>query len=282
MNVTNGAEDSARNGTEPERKGRRGFARRSLSIVVVVAVVSVALSAPTWVGGWAPIAHTVCVDTSTLAGVVAWIPAILVNSPFGGSVAGNASIPRGFIANGQGLGSSDGMPASNGSVGGVFFHVLMNLSRASNETIWGPGSNLRCSQAFHITATVDFSGSQVFSGILLGPGNYSDSGEPHMYNFTTSSGDATVYFTNGYTTANMAPVSTCNTSGRSIPISSPELVVSVPFTIGGHVVLAPFTLPFSQTFHYYFPPNFGTWQIDNLSAPGGPGGGWAFSYAPCP
>jgi len=35
---------------------------------------------------------------------------------------------------------------------------------------------------------------------------------------------------------------------------------------------------YTATWSYWFPPDFGTWQIDNLSAPGGPGGGWAFNF----
>ncbi|MGC2034334.1 MAG: hypothetical protein WA761_02675 [Thermoplasmata archaeon] len=59
------------------------------------------------------------------------------------------------------------------------------------------------------------------------------------------------------------------------------LPVKLLFTENEQNFSVPYVLPFTEQYTYTFPANFGTWQVDNLSAPGGPGGGWAFSYSPC-
>lgn len=244
-------------------------------------VVALILVLPPLFAGWAPVLHRTCKTGTIAADEPFWIPAILVNAPYEGNVSGNASIPPGFIVDGQGFGSTDGMPASNGSVGGVFFHVWLALFSLVNTTVWGPGSNVACSHPFSMTATTDFNGSQVYSGILGNQGNLSDSAEPHSYNLTAPPGGSTVYFDNGFVSANTQDISTCGGPAKSVPVNSPEFTVWVPFAIGNRTAIVPYEIPFDQMFHYRFPSN-GTWAIDNLSAPGGPGGGWAFSYSTCP
>jgi hypothetical protein len=248
--------------------------------VIVVALI-VGLVAPTGFGGWAPLAHWTCQDSQPSAVEPIWIPAVVVNAPYGGSVAGNGSIPAGFIANGAGFGSSEGLPAANGSVGGVFLHVLIQATTERTVLTWGAGTSASCTEPYEITAQTDFNGSQVYSGILSGPGNLSDSSEAHQYNFSSSPGDRTAYFSNGFDAANEDPISTCGNSEVFESVVTSNLHIAVPVTFGGVTQVLPFTLPFGQSFSYRFPANFGTWQIDNLSAPGGPGGGWAFSYIPC-
>lgn len=265
------------------RRGRWSKRRRIIAwgtaagcIVVLVIVL------PVFIWGWAPVLRWTCADGKVDATEPTWIPGVLVNAPYGGYVAGNGSVPPGFISNDQGLGTANGLPASNGSVGGFFIHVLLSLSGLENATIWGAGANSRCNSAWAITAAIDFNGSQVYSGILGNQGNWSDKFEPHEYNFTPSAGNSTVLFSNGFSGQNSANISTCGESAKWDPVSSPQIAVSVPFTVGERTLVVPWTLPFSQAFNYWFPANFGTWEVDNLSAPGGPGGGWAFSYSPCP
>jgi hypothetical protein len=78
-------------------------------------------------------------------------------------------------------------------------------------------------------------------------------------------------------------VSTCGSSTASLWVTSHYLTLWYRFSTGQGSATVSFTAPESGAgFHYSFPADFGMWQVDNLSSPGGPGGGWAFSYAPCP
>jgi hypothetical protein len=65
-------------------------------------------------------------------------------------------------------------------------------------------------------------------------------------------------------------------------VISNRLTVWFPVSLSDRTVQVPFIIPVTESYHYTFPANFGIWEVDNLSAPGGPGGGWAFSYEPCP
>ena len=260
------------------------FARHQRILGAGVVIVALAvLVASTWVGGWGVLGHESCVTVGGVSSEVVWIPAPLVNSPYGGNASGNASFPPGFIggwlANANGIGG-----VLNGSVGGAFLHVLVNVSERDNETIWGPGANDRCGQRFAMTWTISFNSSAYAMSNLSNRGNWSDANEPHMYNFTfpRTPTNSTAYFENGFRSANAAQVTTCGTGPKFLPMRSPGVTVWLTFDLHGQSTTIPYLLPFPQVYHYYFPANFGTWQVDNLSAPGGPGGGWAFSFVgPC-
>ena len=262
-----------------ETKSRRAGKRKRLLVTAFAVVAVVALFAPTWLGSWAPIAHRTCAKGDTVATWVGWIPAVLVNSPYGGSATGNGSIPPTFFTNGWYAGAV-GVPTSNGSVAGPFVQNRANLSAESNDTVLGPGLNAPCDQEYSSESSE--LGQLVYSGTLWGSGNRSDAGEPRMFNLTSSPGGSTSFLENGFSSVNMGDVSTCNRSGIREPVSSPGLTVWVPFDVGNSTTTVAYALPFAQSFHYSFPANFGTWQVDNLSAPGGPGGGWAFNFVgPC-
>ena len=257
-------------------------AGRSVTAVAAAGiVVGIVVSLAGFSGGSNPLVHTVCERGGAVSNGSFWVPAILVNAPYRGNVSGNASISPGFITDGQGFGSSEGMPAPNGSVGGVFFHLNLTLFSLMNATTWGPGPPQGCSDRWAIAAATDWNGSQSYSGILGNRGNLSDIGEPHEYNLTSGEGGSTVYFTNGFSMPNMENVSTCGEPAKRVFVSAPDLIVDVPFELGSLLTLVPFVIPFVQAFHYSFPSG-GTWAVDNLSTPGGPGGGWAFDYlGPC-
>ncbi len=88
-------------------------------------------------------------------------------------------------------------------------------------------------------------------------------------------------FHNGFELPNSPPIDTCGGAGVDRVVTSSYLRLSFGVSVSGLNFTLPFTLPFVQTFAYAFPADFGVWQIDNLSAQNGPGGGWAFSYAAC-
>lgn len=117
----------------------------------------------------------------------------------------------------------------------------------------------------------------------MGPNNTSDSNEPHTATLPTleNGGGQSPRFNASYLLPNEPAIATCSRGAQSLPlVISDRLTIDFPAAPDLPSSLW-YTLTFVQTFHYLFPSDFGTWQIDNLSTPGGPGGGWAFSYSPC-
>jgi len=167
---------------------------------------------------------------------------------------------------------------------GSFFTVNATVYAQSNVTTWGPGTNSRCSQPF----SIGLSSPSIYAlagGGILGVNNTSDANEPSyalIYEGTPNQIHS-LTFDNSFGVANAANISTCGGPARSLPlVLSNYLNVWFPVTIRGQNLTVPYTIPVTESYHYIFPADFGTWQVDNLSAPGGPGGGWAFSYSPCP
>ena len=260
---------------KPRRRWKRWTAIAGIAAVVLI----VGLALPTWVGGWAPLAHWTCQPGSQVLNQSAQIPAQLLNAPFGGRVWANVTTPPGLILRGTSIETGLGTSDSNGGVDWNGFQANVTVSTVENETAWGPGSNVRCTQPFEVNLIAN---GDVSTGIaILGPGNISDQHEPNVL-FPGYAN--TIYFSNGFQAANSENISTCGGPAQSLPlVTSNYLTLWAHFASGGQNYTIPFTLHLVESqFHYWFPANFGMWQVDNLSAPGGPGGGWAFSYSPCP
>jgi len=266
--------------------------RRSLGIVVsIIVAVGVVLSvlALTTVGGLLSLRHSTCQASGSMVTQQVWLPLSLLNSPFHGLAFVNSTVPRGLL-----YGPPGGPPPNlvgggvpNGTVWGGFAKVSATIQPVKNSTVWGPGSNSECSRAFEIELPFFVSGGYFTGGIFLWPGapefgpGPSDYQEPRMVNFSGALNDSSVWFDNGFTSSNAVNVSTCGGSVKSVTVTATALTVWIPFTVRGQNYSLPLVIPFVQTFHYIFPASTGIWQVDNLSAPGGPGGGWAFSYSPC-
>ncbi len=250
-----------------------------LSIAIVAAIV-VGLLLPTLVGSGGPIMHWTCGTGPTVSRELEWIPIVLINAPYGGNATGNGSLPTGFLGPYMNLPSATGTNAMNGTVAGVLWHLWVNVSSTQNELTWGAGSNERCSQPFSVTLRPTTSQPpESYAGGLIDRALKSDAGEPQIYDPFPSPD-----LSNGFTSANSEEISTCGGPAQSlhIPLEFDPVTVGVWFDYNGVNTTTPFVLPLTQSYHYAFPANFGTWQVDNLSAPGGPGGGWAFDYTPCP
>jgi hypothetical protein len=256
--------------------------RRKVSVVTVIVASAVVagLFLPTAVAGWAPVLHWTCqTTTQVMEGQSAPIPAQLLNAPFGGNVSGNVTARAGVFTQGNGsyyefLGTSD----SNGGVDWNGYHANVSAFADQNVTVWGPGPNVRCAGPFKVELQPD---RAVFTGItLINPGNYSDQQVPDVL-FPGYSN--VISFSDRFEGANHANVSTCGNQAIAYPVESSYLTLWAHFSWHGKNRTAEFKVPIlGMEFRYLFPANFGTWQVDNLSAPGGPGGGWAFSYSPCP
>jgi hypothetical protein len=258
------------------------WTRRRWAIVSSIAVVAIVIGlfTPTLLGVWAPVLHYACEQSQNPeVTLYAWVPALLLNSPYGGKAYGNGTVPPGPLST-PGEGTLYGVGEANGDAAWAGFRAEINVSSVENQTVWGPGNDVRCSTPYSIS--VQYWGGGVLGETLLGEGNISDSQEPTSLNHWTYPGDVNLTITNGFVGSNFRNISTCGKAAASSFTNSTQFEVRVPVTISGIQYSLPYVLPIQESFHYLFPANFGTWQVDNFSAPGGPGGGWAFSYSPCP
>ena len=229
--------------------------------------------------GGGVLSHTVCVSGDPLPSFKAWTPTVLANSPYGGKAWANATIPRGPFLTSPEAPNLYEIGQMNGSAAWAGFGGEFNVTAQENQSRLGPGSNSPCSTPFDIVPT--FWGAIALGIALLGPGNTTDAFEPTTLGATIQPSTVELGISNGFHTANHNAISTCGLGAASGWANSSELTASIPISTEGSVTEESYAFPFSDAFHYWFPANFGTWQIDNLSAPGGPGGGWAFSYSPC-
>jgi hypothetical protein len=252
-------------------KPRPARLKRIVAISLSSATAIVILFAPTLVAGWAPVLHWACEPRGlVLDPTTVQVPALLLNAPYRGEVWGNVTFPPGFLPGDlSGMGTED----TNGGADWAGFQANVTVSAVENETVWGPGPNVRCSAPFE--AGINPIGNPSEGIPLLGSGNLSDRAEPTVL---YPGPDNTVYFSNGFDAENLQNVSTCGIPAESFQVASSHLTLAVRFALAGQNTTTPLNLPLvGSTYHYWFPSN-GTWAIDNLSAPGGPGGGWAFDY----
>jgi hypothetical protein len=89
-------------------------------------------------------------------------------------------------------------------------------------------------------------------------------------------------FTNGFVSANMPSISTCNRPAISQSFSSGGFDVRLPFQMGQGMLSVVVTIISTESFQYHFPADGGTWIVDDLQdGPGMQGLGLAFSWEPC-
>jgi hypothetical protein len=249
---------------------------RVLVTGTAITAVLIVLFVPTVAGGWAPVLHWTCELNKQVATQGVQIPGLLLNSPYGGRSWANVTYPVGFLPDDL---ASEGTQESNGGAAWAGFESNLTVFSLANASVWGPGANSRCSQQF--TVVLAPIGDPSVGITILGPGNMSDQREPTVLGPNASN---SISFFNGFLQSNLENVSTCGGAAQSLPlVSSTYLTLWAHFDVDGTNHTASFDLPIVEAqFHYWFPANFGIWQIDNLSASGGPGGGWSFSYASCP
>jgi len=281
------------NVSEPVTVARPTTRRRRRLLFVLPpalgACVVIAIFVSPGLTGVGLVSHSTCVR-GPLAGFQSnyFLPAVLVNSPYGGSAWGNGTIPVSFPGawsgpppegvNAVGFGAG----AQNGGSLGAFFTVNLSVYSLRNSTEIGPGNNLRCSQAYSIQFANPITLTEA-GGQMLGQNNTTDaSGSPYAYIGGEVNASNSPFFNNSFSSENGPAVTTCGGPVKSLPLVEPDyLRLLFPLRVGLATSWIPFQLTFVQTFHYVFPANFGTWEVDNLSAQGGPGGGWAFSFSPC-
>ncbi len=259
-------------------RGRSRLASASIATGVALGLV---VSLTVLSGTWNPLEHTACLDSNLVAQEAhRWDPAILINSPYGGSANGTAhSLVPSPAGEFLGIGTS----TANGTTGGIFVESSnASLFQLRNATVSGLGSNDLCRATYSVSLHSDIYGS---GGVQIPTiSNLTDAGEATNLSVDDLSSNLfyVSYFDNGFSVANAPNITTCGEGGMALPVQSAYLTIGIPFNFDGRNLTMSYVLPYVQDFVYHFPPSFGTWAVDNLSALGGPGGGWAFDYlGPC-
>lgn len=261
------------------------FRRFRISYAVIPIAVIVGLLALTWTAPAGLFLHWTCMKGSEVASQYMALPVVLINVPYGGIAWGNGTLPASFPG---GPGYPDnaggyGTGAPNGTAVGEFFPDNLTLLRQSSELVAGPGPDTKCHSPYAVRVSLGWYAAGGSSVMFMGPGNTSDANEPTTASFVHANYEPVApIWNNSFSGANHGPINTCGGLATSLYTEAAGLPVSVTFSSAGTTLAVPFVIPALMTFHYSFPADFGTWQIDNLSAPAGPGGGWAFSYSPCP
>lgn len=264
--------------------------RRTLAIGIAVGTAIVLVGSLALLGaGWAPLVHWTC-DRQTIVakGSDVMVPAVLVNSPYLGSAYGQGIGPSSFPGlwgdSAPSLRIGYAVNMSGGVAGGAFFLVNVSVVRVVDTIAFGPGPNTRCGSPLQVSLSPSGRTALIPAPIATAS-NQSDGQEGTFLENppAPSSGPVKTYFNNSFWESNHAPISTCGEpNGTSVSIHRAGFTVGFNATWEGENLRVPFTIPFDLNYTYHFPGNGGIWQVDDLSAMGGPGGGWAFSYQPCP
>jgi hypothetical protein len=252
---------------------------------VVVGLVLLAVTT----GSPLPGTHFACEKGKELASQFNWTPDLFLSAPYGGSVWGQVENSRG----------SDSGGARNGEVAMAFAMIEWNLSSVNRVLVAGPGSSPACPTYFAEGAP-NLPPWQQSGGCvgcdLIGPGNQSDASEPSSFNVSLwnssgSMGATSTTFHEGFTEDNNGTVSTCGGPARELNVTSKNLHFEVPFRLPHGTVVFEASVynlvlinqwGYTANFTYFFPADFGTWEIDNLTlGANSPGSGLAFEYSPC-
>jgi hypothetical protein len=225
------------------------------------------------------VSHTACETGNLQADQNFWTPFDLTNAPYGGHTTWGASFYDWEI-DGYGHTALSHGNLSKGNISTGYFETEnWSVYALSNETVLGPGVNTPCTMTYRAVISPTTRTVVVDGPPLQGPGNTSNANEPTTF---TPDGYPAATFSNGFVGANEPSITTCRGPGRILNLSSESFEISFTFETSKGPLPLVFSVWSLENYTYYFPANFGTWQVDNLSAPGGPGGGWAFSYSPCP
>jgi len=232
--------------------------RPALAVVTGVAVAMVLVLVgmqPASPGSCRPGVKVAQLDTIT--------PWVWVNSPFRGEANGSFTYRTSTNNLSEGYG-----PAVNGTVLVFSADAAWSISIATGES---------CSSRFL--------GSPIYR-----PGITGVWGWPPYGNLTNDTSEPAVPIWQGGVTnvranatfyRSTSQITTCGQGGAARNLTSTSMWESIPFNYTTGLTFYNVSIPVIGHYQYYFPANTGTWLIDNLSAPGGPGGGWAFSYYPC-
>jgi hypothetical protein len=271
-------------GRVPSRRRLAYILSICVGIVVAVGVVSATLVVPYYHG------HYTCVRGTLVKSQFNWTPDLLMNSPFGGKGVDSYSLPPVGAQSGGGT-------QFNGTSSSVIWPSLWNLSTVQRVLVNGAGADAQCPQyevdegsAFSYLSGLPFGGCAGCPITVVN--NTTDRGEASQVSYNSTNGGPrtwSVIWDNAFTVDNQGQISTCGAGARWANLTTHNFTFEVSFSTAKGTLdfnesiysaygVSPPPWNYTASFSYWFPANFGTWQLDNLSAPGGPGGGWAFNF----
>lgn len=236
-----------------------------IAVLTIIAIVLAASIVSVWYAGQAPEPASGCIPGPVIAyHNDSLTPLLLANSPYQGT--GSGTVPTLNHTWNVTLGGPD----SNGSTWGYFEHIDWTL-RAGQ----GGGTGSDCDRMVYLTQKDDWSATifQLSNGSIVYFVN--DSEQPASIELNWSNGPTYLY-SQFYRATSV--LSTCATNTSVQTSRSDHITVGIGFSYGGTNHTVTTTINIDTSYRYVFPANTGVWLIDNLSAPGGPGGGWAFSF----
>ena len=231
--------------------------------------------------------HTVCRTGALESNQAIWTPWELVNAPYLGHTIWGGSFDTWGLFGPTHVTLSNGNLSKGNISTGYFETQNWSVYDQSSQTELGPGANHPCNSPYlvklaHTTFDVSVDGQP-----LQGPGNTTNANEPTTFDCSLCSPGGpsipSAIFSNGFVRANLPPVTTCGVSGRDLNFSSESFDVSIPTQTDHGPILINLSISSQANYTYYFPPNGGTWQIDDLqeNMPGLRGQGLAFNWRPC-
>ena len=247
-----------------------------MSRIAPLTVVAVVIGAGVGTGllaTWATVgAPTQCVASRAAQNLTTLTPYLIVNSPYLGHANGtwtryeNTSTTTVKVAGTIG--------SANGSVDYLFQGTTWTVW--TTERIGNPSGS--CAGVFAVTSTeygfsLTYASATNFTNDSQAQQESGDGSPP----YTTGGPFDPLYFNDSFYRTGRT-VDTCGGFAQTMSVGSDHIDLELPFVYQGvhriaHITLAEFT-----NFTYSFPANGGVWAVDALSGPGGPGGGWAFSY----
>ena len=249
----------------------------SIGVVLCFTIASLA--------GILPHAVVDCGPAEEVSSTYTFMPAAIPNSPFGGNSSGEGILPFGFpgfsLPYGEAIGFGTG--AVNGTTGIVFFSTEVVINLLQNSSRWGYGNSSPCTERFSVGTQPNGDVGPATYYVPV-PSNTSDVGEAVTVNLSAIyAGPPSVpTWNNSFYSDNFGVVNTCGGGPAIHTVRTFGLNLTFNVRWNNESFAISDTLPFVEEFYYKFPADFGSWEVDNLSAPGGPGGGWAFDYlGPC-
>lgn len=245
---------------------------RVLPVAIVATIVGAGIGGGV-VAAWALLgAPTECVPSEPVANLITATPVLVVNSPYGGWANGTYTVFSNTSAGESWVQQSVG--AKNGSV--------TYLYDVTNWTVWTTHREGKpvgsCLEVFAFTWAP--TGSWIVDSTLENFTNDSrapqSSGGPGGPDHNGSPLDP-IYFNQSFSRA-VSIGETCGSGAVTLTAGSRYIDLRIPFEYLGAPHVGNVTFDEFTNFSYTFPANGGAWGIDELSSPGGPGGGWAFSY----
>lgn len=265
--------------TPTKRQGSKSL-RAPVSAIGGVAVGVAITLVVTSTAGLGVLSHVDCVRGQPIGTALYWTPFSLANAPYGGSTTYSANFTLYDLFGRDQISLKSGVVAQGNISAGYFQTENWTVYTQANSSALGPGMNEPCVSEFGATqAPTNFSVS-VDGGILQGPGNTTNAGQPTSFDYGYPNRSAE--FSNGFVSANAMSISTCGVPAKVVNFTSTSFEVSLVPTGSQEPTPVEVNVASMETFSYRFPANGGVWMVDDLQENLGlRGPGLAFSWRAC-